>query len=233
MGVQDRKADLKDDTTGKAWLLGWDQPSTFTAASIPRSSGSQKSRVLPDIKKPVLPRPRAKVIMLDPEQDADPLDGYNGESPSSSRSSSPTPSYLEEVAGDPSLALESTQKKTVKRPVYIAQLVALLKEREKPEHLEMGLKWGEGLVRAKRSFGRELGKLWKTSNLMFRLMSNIIDESAVAVATMVISLNDPFHLDGFNEKRQGLLTALVACSPKNVAPCAPPSDSECALLNDK
>ncbi len=40
----------------------------------------------------------------------------------------------------------------------------------------------------------------------------------MAVAVMTISLNDPFHLEGFEEKRQGLLTASVACSPKNVAP---------------
>ncbi len=95
--------------------------------------------------------------MLDPDQMADPLEGYANASPTSSRSPSPTPSYLEEVAADPSLALDSTQKKKITRPVYIQQLVALLKEREKPDHLEMGLKWGEGLVRAKRSFGRELG----------------------------------------------------------------------------
>ena len=95
--------------------------------------------------------------MLDPAQEADPLEGYPGASPTSSRSPSPTPSYFEEVAADPSLALDSTQKKKLTRPVYLQQLVALLKEREKPDHLEMALKWGEGLIRAKRSFGRELG----------------------------------------------------------------------------
>ena len=96
--------------------------------------------------------------MLDADQVADPLEGYTNQSPSSSRSPSPTPSYLEEVAADPSLALDSTQKKKIARPVYIQQLVSLLKERDKPDHLEMGLKWGESLIRAKRSFGRELGK---------------------------------------------------------------------------
>ncbi len=96
--------------------------------------------------------------MLDPEQEQDPLTGYDLPSPSSSRSASPTPSYLEEVAADPTLALDGTQKKKVTRPVYVGQLVELLKERDKPDHLEMGLKWGEGLVRAKRNFGVELGK---------------------------------------------------------------------------
>lgn len=36
--------------------------------------------------------------------------------------------------------------------------MALLKERDKPESVEMGLNWGEGLVRAKREFGTELGE---------------------------------------------------------------------------
>ena len=40
----------------------------------------------------------------------------------------------------------------------------------------------------------------------------------MAVATMAVTLNDPFHLDGFDEKRQGLMISLVACSPRNVAP---------------
>ena len=42
--------------------------------------------------------------------------------------------------------------------MYISQLIALLKEREKPEHIEMALKYGESLIRAKRSFGGELGE---------------------------------------------------------------------------
>ena len=44
------------------------------------------------------------------------------------------------------------------------------------------------------------------------------EEYAVNVATVTIALNDAFHLDDFEEKRQGLLSALVACSPRNVAP---------------
>jgi telomere length regulation protein len=94
--------------------------------------------------------------MLDEDQEADTLQGYTPESPSSSRSPSPTPSYLEEVAADPTLALDASQAKKVSRPVYVQQLIALLKEKEKPDHIEMGLKWGEGLIRAKRSFGTEL-----------------------------------------------------------------------------
>jgi telomere length regulation protein len=96
--------------------------------------------------------------MLTDEQMDDPLEGYTNPSPSSSRSPSPTPSHLEEIASDPSLALDGAQKKKVTRPVYVGQLAALLKERDSPEHLEMALKWGESLVRAKRNFGTELGE---------------------------------------------------------------------------
>jgi len=35
---------------------------------------------------------------------------------------------------------------------------------------------------------------------------------------MVVALNDPFNLDDFDERRQGLLNALVACAPRVVAP---------------
>ena len=38
------------------------------------------------------------------------------------------------------------------------------------------------------------------------------------LATLTVALNDPFNLDDFDESRQGILNALVACSPKNVAP---------------
>jgi telomere length regulation protein len=40
----------------------------------------------------------------------------------------------------------------------------------------------------------------------------------VTIATLSIGLNDPFHLDEFDKLRQGLVTALVACAPRQVAP---------------
>jgi len=221
VSVCDSKAETHDDPTGKAWLLGWDEvapasfqippPSTPVGTARPRTSGrNAKPKVVTSISKP-------KIVMLDPDQLADPLEGYSAAYPSSSRSASPTPSYLEEVAADPSLALDSTQKKKITRPVYIQQLFTLLKEREKPDYIEMGLKWGEALVRAKRSFGGELGAHDNTPSAC--VANALKEESAIPVATMAISLNDPFHLDDFEEKRQGLLTALVACSPRVIAPC--------------
>jgi len=148
---------------GDVWMLGWDRAAP-TAPSIPVEK--QTARTLHEErgrqaqKAIIKPKETRKIVMLDDAQQADPLEGYDMPSPSSSRSPSPTPSYLEEVAADPSLAIDSTQKKKITRPVYISQLIELLKDRDNPDSLEMGLKWGEGLVRAKRTFGGELSTLF-------------------------------------------------------------------------
>jgi telomere length regulation protein len=159
VGVIDGQADLREDTTGKEWMLGWDRQVAHPPvlpSEIHRPT--PKSRIPPTTKvKLPNPRPKPKIIMLDPAQSADPLIGYSSPSASSSRSASPTQEYLDEVAADPTLALDTSQKAKIKRPVYVTQLIDLLKEREKPECLEVGLKWGEGLVRSKRAFGTELG----------------------------------------------------------------------------
>jgi len=161
VGVNDLELPLSEDPTGKKWLLGWDQVYAPESASDPRPApikrGRQPETKFRPAKEPnSKPKPKPKIVMLDADQEADPLQGYAPQSPSSSRSPSPTPSYLEEVAADPTLALDSAQNKKASRPVYVQQLIMLLKEREKPDYIEMGLKWGEGLVRAKRSFGTEL-----------------------------------------------------------------------------
>lgn len=91
-----------------------------------------------------------------PDSDDESLSGYSS-SANSSRSPSPTPSYLEEVAKDP-MSNTSTREK-IQRPVYIIQLIELLRAREEPDKLEVGLKWGESLIRRKRHFGKELGEL--------------------------------------------------------------------------
>lgn len=163
MGVDDLRADISaggnESDSGKGWMFGWDAEG-LEEPPMPVPSGDRgRPRRAPKHATPKIktkPKPKPKVVMLDEDQQADTLQGYEPQSPSSSRSPSPTPSYLEEVASDPTLALDTSQKKKIPRPVYVQQLITLLKEREKPEHIEMGLKWGEGLVRAKRSFGTEL-----------------------------------------------------------------------------
>lgn len=166
VGVIHGDASLDEDDTGESWLLGWTgraipqekslvQAPIYTTA-LPRGRPAQPQTKHQKSKSK--PKPKPKIVMLSEDQLADPLQGYASASPSSSRSPSPTPSYLEEVAADPSLALDASSRTKIARPVYIPQLIALLKEREKPECIEMALKWGEGLVRAKREFGTELGE---------------------------------------------------------------------------
>ena len=133
--------------------IGWDAPIAPAASTQRSAERGRRTRKVPEEK----PQGRPKIVMLDDEQAEDRLEGYDAPSPSSSRSPSPTPSYLEQVAADPSLALDAVQRKKITRPVYIAQLVALVKDRETPEAVEMALKHGESLIRAKRSFGGELG----------------------------------------------------------------------------
>ncbi|ORX40562.1 telomere length regulation protein-domain-containing protein [Kockovaella imperatae] len=208
VGVRDNDASLADVKGTSAWILGWKtETEESPETSAPEHTSIEAIPIVPRSARATTKKPlekqaaRPKIVMLDDEQVADPLQGYDIPSPASSRSSSPTPSFLEEVTADPSLAIDAAGKKKIKRPVYVSQLMALLREREKPDHLEMALKWGESLIRSKRSFGGEL------------------EENAVNLATLTVALNNPFNLDHFDESRQGILNALVVCSPRKVAPC--------------
>lgn len=197
VGVLDGNVPLSDNAAG--WMLGWHitdiQAKPTEPVAQPTKQESPRGR-----KTETRPKPRPKIVMLDDDQVADPLQGYTDDSPSSSRSASPTREFLDEVAADPSLAVDATKKRKLKRPVYVRQLAELLRDKDKPDSIEMALQWGEGLVRAKRSFGTE------------------VSENAVAVAAAAIALANPFHLDDFEQRRQGLVTALVAMSPRNVPP---------------
>lgn len=203
IGVDDGKAHLPPAGSA-AWLLGWDKAHLDRppATEQPRRGRSRS----PKPYRPATKAPKAqtkhkatpKVIMLDDEDD--PFSGYSSASASSSRSPSPTPSYLEEVANDPTLALESSDKKKVQRPVYVPQLLALLRDKDNPNAIEMALNHGEALVRAKRSYGTEVG------------------ENAVNLLAQLVGMNDAFNLDDFDHKRDMLTRAVVACAPKQTAP---------------
>jgi telomere length regulation protein len=90
----------------------------------------------------------------------DSLSGYISQS--SSRSNSPTPSELAEIEKDPTLGVGV---KKVPRPVYLAQLGALIRpagglnvdENHQANEVEMGLNCAEELIRKKKGYGTELG----------------------------------------------------------------------------
>jgi telomere length regulation protein len=148
---EEKKVDGMDE--GDWRLLGWDgldgRPrATENAADEISGSARGRSPSPKSKSKKKPPRPA-------PDSDDESLSGYSS-SAHTSRSPSPTPSYLEEVAKDP-MSNTNTREK-IQRPVYIIQLIELLRAREEPDKLEVGLKWGESLVRRKRHFGKELGE---------------------------------------------------------------------------
>ncbi|KAF5365587.1 hypothetical protein D9758_003192 [Tetrapyrgos nigripes] len=151
---------------------------------------------------------RRTVILTSPQNGYDSDDSITGYiSPPSSRSTSPSPSELEEIERDPSLAVGV---KKVVRPVYLAQLGAMIRSRgglvndnanEDANKIEMALNCAEELIRRKRDYGTEL------------------EENAVDLAYGLIALQDNYELEGFETKRQNALNALVACCPGKAAPC--------------
>lgn len=102
----------------------------------------------------------------------DSLTGYG--SPPSSRAPSPTPEELDEIEKDPTLRVGT--KKKILRPVYIGQLIEMVRpgakdsDHEAVERLDVGLSAAAELIRRKRNFGFELGTSAGIS-LIYRLMS--------------------------------------------------------------
>ncbi|KAJ6546488.1 telomere length regulation protein-domain-containing protein [Mycena vulgaris] len=134
----------------------------------------------------------------------DSLSGYISQS--SSRSASPTPSELAEIEKDPTLGVGV---KKVPRPVYLAQLGALIRpagglkvdENQQANEAEMGLNCAEELIRKKKGYGTEL------------------EENAINLVYGLVGFQNNYELEGFSAKRQGALNALVACAPRTAAPC--------------
>ncbi|KAF9793253.1 telomere length regulation protein-domain-containing protein [Thelephora terrestris] len=142
----------------------------------------------------------------EPDSDDESLRGYASEE-NSDRAPSPTPSALEEIERDPTL---NVGVKKAPRPVYLTQLGELVRstnaglkseENDEPDKIEMALNCGEELIRRKRNFGMEL------------------EENAVNLVYAFIGLQNSYDLDEFSAKRQGIVTALVACCPRRSAPC--------------
>lgn len=191
-------AHLKDEGTSPTEVdrqMGWTQEAPASPIVPPEPVIEKPRRSRPSRTKPLT---SAKIQVLNPDSEDD-LVGYASDrSIRSSRSPSPTPSYLEEIAKDPMLNMSGRDK--VERPVYILQLIKLLKARQEPDKLEVAFKWGEPLIRRKRGFGTELA------------------ENAIELATVLLALSDPYDIANFEERRQGMLIALAACVPKLVAP---------------
>ncbi|KAF8212436.1 telomere length regulation protein-domain-containing protein [Mycena galopus ATCC 62051] len=157
----------------------------------------------PGIQTAQITKPTASATAVTYDSD-DSLSGYISQS--SSRSNSPTPSELDEIEKDPTL---SVGVKKVPRPVYLAQLGALIRppgglkvdESQLANEVEMGINCAEELIRKKAGYGSELEE--NTVNLVYGL----------------VGLQNNYELEGFSAKRQGALNALVSCAPRVAAPC--------------
>ncbi|TIB68515.1 hypothetical protein E3Q17_03729 [Wallemia mellicola] len=105
----------------------------------------------------------------------------------------------EEAANDPTIL----SKRKVNRPVYIAELNDMLRHDGKEGNEaavleEVALKWAAALINDKREH-REL--LENSNNLAFTLLT----------------IQDQFGLDGFEELRSEALRVLIVCSPQRAA----------------
>ena len=159
----------------------------------------------------------------EPDSDDDSVQGYASEV-DSDRAPSPTPSELEEIEKDPTL---NVGMKKVPKPVYLAQLGELVRstnaglksaENDEPDKIEMALKRGEELIRRKRNFGMELGGCCIHPWCETQLKPYITEENAVNLVYTFVGLQNSYELDDFSPKRQGIVTALVACCPRKSAP---------------
>jgi telomere length regulation protein len=153
----------------------------------------------------------------------DSLTGYA--SPPSSRSPSPSLEDLKEIEENPTL---NVGVKKLPRPVYLAQLGELLRgqpgmQAQKPDEpheadrVEMVLNVAEELIRRKKAYGTELGMIIMISIPNYYL-TPMLDENAVNLVYGFLGLQDKYELEGFTEKRQAIVNALVVCAPRKSAP---------------
>ena len=160
----------------------------------------------------------------EPDSDDDSIRGYASEA-ASDHPPSPTPSQLEEIEKDPTL---NVGVKKIPKPVYLSQLGELVRstgvglkptEDDEPNKIEMALNCGEELIRRKRNFGVELGRFCLQPPYETKLKSRATEENATNLVYAFVGLQNAYELDDFSAKRQGIVTALVACCPRKSAPC--------------
>lgn len=85
-------------------------------------------------------------------------------------------------------------------PVYVRDLMAMLRDSEKHDRFTIGLKHAAPLIRRKANFGRE------------------VTDHAEELARILCSLQDPFDTENFDELRLQALIAVVMSDPSAIAP---------------
>lgn len=85
-------------------------------------------------------------------------------------------------------------------------------ESQEADKIEMALNVAEELIRKKRDYGSELGGFGMA--LHTSRTDRYAEENAANLVYGFTSLNDNFEIDGFENKRQRAINALVACCPR-------------------
>lgn len=166
-----------------------------------KRSTTPPPRPPPPIRKPpvtvALPRrvpPRPLVVDLESEASAPPLTAMHA----MALDESDDEAWDDE--GDTSLMLDAALRKKAKVPVYIYELVPLLRERDYTAN-RLALQHAETLIRRKTGWGNEIA------------------EHAVDVAVALASLQDTYDLRAFEERRTRALSALCIAAPGPVVDC--------------
>lgn len=164
--------DWEGDADGRGWARAVRNLIMERDADFDETSLAEDSSVAQDVGIEVIFTEGTRADAAQPREPVapPPSSGYDSDdsltgyaSPSSSRSPSPTPSELADIERDPSLAVGV---KKVARPVYLAQLGALVRgtgglkkgdEEQEADRIEMALSCAEDLIRRKRAYGMELG----------------------------------------------------------------------------
>jgi telomere length regulation protein len=85
-------------------------------------------------------------------------------------------------------------------PVYIRDLMSMLRNTEKHDRFELGIKHAAPLIRRKSNFGRE------------------VTDHAEELARILCSLQDPFDTENFEEMRLQALIAVILSDASAIAP---------------
>ena len=244
-------ADWAGDDDGRAWCRELRALAEARDADAPLVDDSDdESDSTPALHDSSAPAPKPTTAPTPPARAAfasdagadsdDSLSGY-ASSAASSRSPSPTPSDLAEIEADPTLAVGTAR---IARPVYLAQLGALLRGTtpvSAPHSMggagAMGSGGSSGIststagqVGTPHEADRVAAGLASAAPLIRRkrFFGTELAENAVDLTCALLGMNDNFELDDFAAQRQDALTALVACAPEKAAPCVLPLS--CLLL---
>lgn len=108
--------------------------------------------------------------------------------------------YDDEDLDDPSLNVLDKEKRSLRKPVYIKDLISYLVDSESYDKQKLGLECAASLIQQKATFGQELKFFSKD------------------LAAALIGLRDSFEIKRFDKMREEAVSILVASDYLNVAP---------------